>query len=86
MKHFARWVFSQARQCGELGDEQAAHALFTLASRSNGGSSPDMLIFALFARLLGWRRTSKLVESARTLINKKPGRFTRSQSWIEKES
>ncbi len=83
MRHFTRWVFSQARQCAELGDESAAAALLALARRAHGVGSPDMLIYALLARLLGWRRTTQLANKSRKWLKTGPGPFTRKQSWME---
>lgn len=83
MKHFARWVFAQARECGGMGDESAATALLELAGQANNGASPGMLTMALLASLLGWQRASRIAESVRSWAKTEPGRFTRKQSWME---
>ena len=83
-KHFARWVFSHARQCGEIGHEHAARALYILALRANGWPSFDMLAFDLMARTIGWQKAAKIAKKMLVLTGKPPGRFTRKQSWMEK--
>ena len=83
MKHFARWVFAQARECGVMGDPSAAATLLKLAGRANSGASPAMFTMALLARALGWQRASRISERIRSRVRTGPGRFTRKQSWME---
>ncbi len=82
MKHFARWVFLNVRQCGKLDDGQAARQLFELAVRANNGASLDMHGYALLACLLGWERSAHMTEWLHGCLKKTPGKLTQKQSWM----
>lgn len=82
MRHFARWAFSHARECGRLGDAQAARALCRLALRASDGNRLDVHAFRAFAGIVGWPRAVRWSESARAAIGRKAGARTRKQSWM----
>jgi len=63
MRHFARDLFHLARQCGAAGLRDEAKRLLELA----GEIAPrwDMRIYALAARVIGWRNAARLGERLR---------------------
>ncbi len=83
MHHFARWVFAAARRAGGAGDARSAAALLGIAEESGGGNSPDLKIFRLATRLLGWRATSGVAMAAYRLSGRKTGRHSLQQSWMD---
>lgn len=82
MKHFARWVFSHARECGRLGDAQAAQALCRLALRANRGGGFDMRAYRALAGTVGWARAARWSEAARAALGRRTGADTQKQSWM----
>lgn len=68
MRHFARSAFLLCRQCGLAGVADASadlHRLAWQASTPLRRLSPDLLLYGLLARLVGWRRTARLSVSLR---------------------
>jgi glycosyltransferase involved in cell wall biosynthesis len=82
MKHFSRWVFAHARQCGALGDSDSARALVELASKSAGGQTMDMRAYRILSAAIGWRNTSRVAELGQRLLGRRHGQSTRKQSWM----
>lgn len=82
MRHFARWVFSHARECGRLGDAQAASALCRLALRASVGSRFDVRAFRAFAGDVGWQRAVRWSEAVRGTLGRKIGTDTHRQAWM----
>lgn len=82
MRHFSRWVFSQARECALLGDESSAKALCDLARVTQPADSPELLAFRTLAKLVGWRRTALWGERARGWFFTRAGEATQKQSWM----
>lgn len=82
MKHFVRWVFSQARACALLGDTHSAAALCALAGRARGGASGELQVFRALADVIGWARAARLIERARAALGRSAGADTQKQSWM----
>ena len=82
MRHFARWVFSHARECGRLGDAKAATALYRLALRASAGLGFDMRAYRALAGAIGWNRAARWSDAARAALGRKTGADTRNQSWM----
>jgi glycosyltransferase involved in cell wall biosynthesis len=83
MRHFSRWVFTQARQCGALGDAQASSALLSIAASAAGRKGADLKAYAAAAGLLGWARLGRLSSTLESLRCGHAGRHTLKQSWME---
>jgi hypothetical protein len=83
MRHFSRWVFLNARECGALGDGDAAKACFELALRAAGTESRDFRLYRLAASCLGWKVPGILCYRLDRLLRFKPGADTRKLSWME---
>lgn len=83
MKHFSRWVFSQSRQCGQMGDGAAALQLFGLAVQANGRTSADMCLYRLLASFFGWSGAAAFLEWMRDSFKTSPGKFSQKQSWMD---
>lgn len=60
MRHFARWVFLNARQCGEAGDARASRACWALAVETAGGMRGDLWLYRGLAMTLGWVSAARL--------------------------
>jgi hypothetical protein len=82
MKHFGRWVFAQARQCAALGAGREAQALCQLALQARGRDSLELLMYRTTSRVLGWQRTARWTEQARSWIGRSSGGDTQRQSWM----
>lgn len=82
MRHFARWVFSHVRECGRLGDDQAADALCRLVMQAQGKDSIELKLYRRAAAILGWSRVARWSERARSLLGKSVGDDTQKQSWM----
>ena len=82
MRHFARWVFAHARQCGARGDAAAARALCELAVEARGGHGFGPRAYRLLAGGIGWERAARWGEAARRLLGRRAGSETRKQSWM----
>jgi GT2 family glycosyltransferase len=83
MRHFSRWVFSQARKAGASGESKAAQELFDLAVHAAGGMDRGMQWTSQLARIAGWRITGGLAELAGSMLGRKAGPGTLRQSWME---
>lgn len=83
MQHFVRWLFSHARQCAQLGDEDVAKRLFGLACHAAGIPSVDLRVYGRLSGLLGWRRTAALTQVLHDAFGRRSGSGTRTQSWME---
>lgn len=59
-RQFARELFHIARQCGAAGLSDESRELVTLARTVS--PSLDLLIYQMFARLVGWRRLGRAAE------------------------
>ena len=83
MMHFSRWVFAQARQCGELGHSQAADDLFSLARASaQNRNSMEFRMFAIVSKIFGWKLLGRLTSSVERFRGRKSGGQTLRQSWM----
>jgi glycosyltransferase involved in cell wall biosynthesis len=82
MKHFSRWVFAHARQCGALGDPQSARVLFELAGKAAGGMPTDMRAYRVLTAMIGWRNTARLASLGHRLLGRSYGVSTLKQSWM----
>jgi glycosyltransferase involved in cell wall biosynthesis len=83
MKHFVRWVFSHARQCGEMGDSDTAKQLFELTIRASGGESLGLRAYRTLANLFGWSFAGKLAQFVVRSLNRRTGTQTLKQSWMK---
>ena len=86
MRHFSRWVFSQARQCGALGDAAAARRLYALAASAVPEKDMTLRAVGWAARLLGWRLTGRLCAARDRFAGGRAGADSRRQSWMAAES
>lgn len=84
MKHFSRWVFSNARECGKMGDGGAAKACFELAVKAAGIEKGDLKVYRILSEILGWSITGKLSSLMDMIPGRSPGSDTRKLSWMEK--
>ncbi|HEX2121130.1 MAG TPA: glycosyltransferase family 2 protein [Thermoanaerobaculia bacterium] len=63
MQHFARELFLLARQCGAAGLARESRTLLQLA-RAASGRRLDLTLYALLARVVGWRAAGRLASFA----------------------
>jgi hypothetical protein len=63
MGHFARDLFHLARQCGAAGLRDEAKRLLEIAREI--APRWDMRVYALAARVIGWRNAARLGERLR---------------------
>ena len=84
MRHFSRWVFSNARQCGAMGDSEAARGCFELAVRSAIKETGDIRAYRFLSKVLGWRLTGKLSSLLDRMPGRRPGSGTQKLSWMWK--
>lgn len=82
MRHFSRWVFANARQCGLLGDASSSEQLLATAAEAADQRALDVKAYALAAKLVGWTRLARLSAAARRLRGSKVGKDTLKQSWM----
>ncbi|MBK7143974.1 MAG: glycosyltransferase family 2 protein [Xanthomonadales bacterium] len=83
MKHFARWVFRQARECGASGDAEAAADLLTIARAASGGGTSDMSAYGWLAKFIGWKTSAIVSDRARAWLGRRSGADTLRQSWMD---
>jgi glycosyltransferase involved in cell wall biosynthesis len=83
MKHFSRWVFLNARQCGAMGDAKAARDCFVLAVKAAGKKGWDFKIYQLMASGVGWSNLGALTCWLSRLLKQSPGSMTQKQSWMD---
>lgn len=83
MRHFARWVFRQARECALLDDARAADALCELAIQAAGHRKAGVLFYRQAALLVGWNRAARWAERVRSWAPGRSGSETRRQSWMD---
>lgn len=83
MRHFARWVFRQARECALMGDGDAAEDLCGLALRATGRYSAGVALYRQASRMLGWNRVARWAERLHGRIRPGSGRESMRQSWVE---
>jgi glycosyltransferase involved in cell wall biosynthesis len=83
MRHFSRWVFSQARQCGQMGNGQVASGLFALSVCANGGTTIDMRAYALLAGIVGWQLTGRICCWLDRLVKHQSSMKTKKLSWMK---
>ncbi len=84
MRHFSRWVFAHARQCGELGDADASRSLLELAGLAAGGQAIDLRTYGLMAHVLGYRGAARLGSWVARSRGGRSGRQTLKQSWMRR--
>jgi len=80
MKHFARWVFAQARVCAALADADSARRLCDLAMRAQGRDSLELWAYRGVSGIIGWQRTARLTEGVRAWRGSRTGTDTQKQS------
>ena len=83
MRHFARWVFRNARLCGAMGDAEAAAACFRLAREAAGGAAGDLCAYRFLAGILGWRLAGRLASLRDRFRPDSAGRDTLRLSWMK---
>lgn len=83
MRHFSRWVFAHARECGVLGDVNAARECMSIAEAAAGGARGDLKVFGWLANTLGWARAGRLAAWVDSLRPGRVGRHSLKQSWME---
>ncbi|MEI7731531.1 MAG: glycosyltransferase family A protein [Verrucomicrobiota bacterium] len=84
MRHFARWSFLNARQCGLLGDAAAAKGCLELAVEASNGAFKDMPVYRVVANTVGWRIAAQLASALDRLKPGKTSNTTLKQSWMER--
>jgi hypothetical protein len=84
MRHFSRWVFSNARECGAMGDADAAAACFDLAVKAAVRETSDLRTYHLLSKVLGWRVTGKFSALLDKMPGRRPGPETKKLSWMWK--
>lgn len=84
MRHFSRWVFASARNCGTEGEVGCARALLELAWQASAGDGWSMQAYGFVAALLGWKAAGMIARGRRVLGAKKAGGNTMKQSWMGK--
>ena len=82
MQHFARWVFSHARECAALGDKAAADALLRLAIQAQGRKTIDLSVYRGLVGLVGWSRTIRWTGAVHRMLGRNSGASTQKQSWM----
>ena len=83
MQHFSRWLFSQARICGAIGEKDVAEKLFELALLCSKHVDPMMRLISITSKFLGWRLTGKLCNIADKLRKGQTSRYTLPLSWSQ---
>lgn len=83
MRHFARWVFSHARQCALLDDAAAAERLCELTAAAQGRVGLELGVYRGMSRLIGWRRAARWTEQGRRIFGRTIGPDTQKQSWMD---
>lgn len=83
MRHFSRWVFLNARQCGQMGAAAAAAACFGLAVKAAGRETRDLRLYRLAARCIGWSLAGRLSTWLVSVLRRQPGEDTQALSWVQ---
>lgn len=83
MQHFVRWVFANARQCGAMGEVEAAQGCFDVAMEAAGGVGRDLKAYRVAANLIGWSSTGRVCLWLEGLRMRRSGKNTRKLSWME---
>lgn len=73
-----------ARECGALGDSEAAKACLELAVDSAGIDNWDTRIYRVLSNLFGWEWMGTFSCRLVSLIKSHPGSRTQKQSWMSK--
>ncbi|MEY4353092.1 MAG: hypothetical protein RLZZ609_1333 [Cyanobacteriota bacterium] len=71
MKLFSRECFLLARQCAEIDLEDESKSIFKLsrlAANKRKRYGLDFLVYALFGRIIGWRRVGKAASKLRSVL------------------
>ena len=84
MRHFSRWAFFHARDCGRMGFPREATRLWSLAAQAVGKPRLDLMAYRLLTRAAGWRWPGILSSGLTRALGRSPGRdtlrFQRSES------
>ena len=72
-RHFSRWVFLSARECGAAGDADAARQCFALAVEAVGGETHDLRAYRCVAGAVGWCAAGRLSAWLIRLTRRRPG-------------
>ena len=81
MRHFSRWVFLHARQCGEAGDAASSRACLALAIESAAGGRSDLYVYRALAIMIGWVPAARLTSWLIARTGRRPGEHTLALSW-----
>jgi glycosyltransferase involved in cell wall biosynthesis len=83
MRHFSRWVFSQARKVGARGHLREAESLYGIAREANGSSDWSMRIVYCCAKVLGWKVTGRLCQLRDFAPGANKGKDSMRLAWME---
>jgi glycosyltransferase involved in cell wall biosynthesis len=84
MRHFFRWVFMNARECGAHGDAKSARSCFEIAARARESLPFDFQIYRFLSWLVGWCLMGRLTTSFDRMPWRRPGRETLKLSGMDK--
>lgn len=77
MRHFSRWVFHHARECGAASGARASRALLRLATEAAGRHIPrDLEVYRMIMTVLGARNAARLTSWLIGRTGRRPGRDT----------
>lgn len=82
MKHFSRWAFANARECGALGDAEAAKACLKIAIEAADEDNRDTRLYRILANVFGWKWMGMVSIYLIKHIKFRSGPFTQKQSWM----
>ena len=81
MAHFARWVFTKARDAIRTGDLDAAEDLVALSKQAHARVTSDFRLFLVLRSLLGLRAAARICEVAHRMLPRKTSTKTMPFSW-----
>jgi hypothetical protein len=85
MRHFSRWAFSAARQCGAKGCPAEAETCFRLAMDAAGperSKGRDFRLYQMASKVIGWKLTG-ICSQAVDRIRNKTSDETMKLSWMD---
>jgi glycosyltransferase involved in cell wall biosynthesis len=82
MRHFSRWVFSQARKCAAMTDLTAATSLLEIANRAAMGKSATISIYRFVSRNIGWNVALLISHGRDTFARNRAGKGSMKQTWM----
>lgn len=81
MRHFTRWVFSRARDCGAQGDSLNSKALFNLAMKSSNDKI-QLQVYCFLAGVFGWNMMGQISRIRDLLSKGRSSEKSLKQSWM----